>query len=93
MNGSKFDTMPEVPLHELPKPEPYRIVNGKGCEIPSGAVVEVWEVDGSESLAFVIRKPIGDGKQSVLRFSLTREAAVALSGLLSLKLHLNTEKQ
>lgn len=85
--------MPEVPLHELPKTEPCRIVNGKGTVIPSGACLEVWEIDGSDSLAFVIRKPIDDGKQSVLRFSLTRDASLAFSGLLSLKLYSNTEKQ
>jgi hypothetical protein len=79
-------SLPEVKFHEAGEAEAYTIHKGIGCVIPSGAMVEIWEIKDDTGFHVVTRKPTDDGKQVVLRFGLTRDAARALCGLLMDKL-------
>lgn len=82
--------LPETPYDEVPPCAPYKPINGVGCDIPNGSMVEVWNIQDSEDFHIRMRKPLPDGTQSVLRFGITKEAAAALTGLLINKLHPET---
>lgn len=80
-------SLPEIKFHEAGDGEPYTVHKGIGCMIDSGAMVEVWEIKDNTGFHVVTRRPTDDGKQIVLRFGLTRQAAQALAGLLTDKLY------
>lgn len=82
--------LPETPYSEVLPCAPYKLINGVGCDIPNGSMVELWEIQGSENFHIRMRNPLPDGTQSVLRFGITKEAAVALTGLLIAKLYPET---
>lgn len=84
---SRVDSRPEVPFHELPQERKVNLHDGIGIVIPSGAMIEVWKIEGEGGVQINIRRPLDDGRQSVLRFGLTREAALALHGLLDQQLY------
>ena len=84
---SRVDSRPEVPFSELPDERNVQLHDGIGCVIPSGAMLEVWRIKGEEGFSIKIRRPLEDGRQSVLRFGLTKEAALALHGLLDQQIY------
>ena len=83
IHGSRVDSRPEMSFHDLPADDDeVTRHDGVGCVIPSGAMLEVWRILENDGLIVKIRKPLDDGKQSLLSFGLSRDAAIALHGLL-----------
>lgn len=78
-----FASMPEVPFHRSPIDyDNITVYDGAFQTIPSGARVEVWRVKGAEGIYIVMRRPLPDGRQRVIKFLLTNDAAEALYGLI-----------
>lgn len=84
---SQVELRPEIDFSSLLKTDKITRYAGIGCVIPSGARIEVWRIKESDGLHIKIRNPLDDGNQSVLAFGLTREAAMALHGLLDQQLY------
>ena len=91
MEGGEEATMSATPFHDLPTREVI-IHDGIKTTIPSGATISVWKVKDSDSLHVSVRNPLPDGNKSLLKFGLSRPAAIALAGLLQLQLEPITEK-
>lgn len=82
-DSSRVDLRPEVDFSTLPLDVKATFKDGIALVIESGAMIEVWDIEGG-GYHFRIRRPLDDGRQSVLKFSLSGEATEALCGLLSL---------
>jgi hypothetical protein len=88
LSNDPFDTMPEVPFHELPiEHHNIAVHDGIGITIPSGSRVEVWRVKDSDGIQICMRRPLQSCRQSVLRFGLTRDAAEALFEMLHTQIY------
>jgi hypothetical protein len=83
---SRVESMPDVPFDSLP-PEKITLRDGIGVAIPSGATLQVWKVEERDGFHIKIRRPLDDGTRSLLKFGLSRDAAIALHGLLQMQLY------
>lgn len=77
-----------VPYHELPLLEPAKIkwVNGESIAFKDGRKVSAYRGEIGDGIFFLITSPLEDGRESVLKFRLSDEAAAALAMLISNKL-------
>lgn len=87
LDFSRVDSRPEVSFHELSPEGTVNLHDGLGCVITSGAMIEVWKIENDDGVRIKIRRPLDDGRQSVLRFGLTHDAATALHGLLGQQIY------
>lgn len=74
----------EVPYHELPNEstEIVPLIDGEVLVKDGGRRIEAWRGEGKDGIFFRIASPLGDGRESMLKFRLTDEAAFALSQLI-----------
>lgn len=83
---SRGEPMPDVPFDSLPT-QKVTLRDGIGVVIPSGATLQVWQVEERDGFQIKIRRPLDDGTRSLLKFGLSRDAAIALHGLLQMQLY------
>lgn len=79
--------LPEVPFHELPPGDPAKFHKPLRFQCKNGSVVEVWSAADGDGFLVNLRKPLEDGRQSLLKFGISKEAAFVLCVLLDMKLH------
>ena len=77
-----------VPYHELPLLEPPNLkwVKGESYTFEDGRKVGAYRGEIGDGIFFKITSPLPDGRESVLKFRLSDEAAAALAILISNKL-------
>lgn len=77
----------EVPYHEwAPTGSKCKLVGRKVAALDGDRTIEVASIEGHDGFYFRIKRATEDGRVSVLRFTLTTEAAWVLNGLLAAKL-------
>jgi hypothetical protein len=74
-----------IPFHDLPT-EGVMLRSGVCTTIPSGAMIAVLKHEDDDGISIRISKPLEDGKKSLLSFGLSRDAAIALIGLLEVQI-------
>lgn len=83
----RVDELEEVPFHELPPGDTVPFDRPLGAVCRNGSMVEVWSEVESDGFLVKLRKLLEDGRQSVLKFGLSKEWALVLCYLLDMKLY------
>ena len=80
-------TLPAVDVHDLPPEQTsVTLINGRGMEAAADSIVEIWEIQDHPGYHLRFRRNLGDGRQSLLKLSLSPAALYALHCLIKHKL-------